>query len=168
MAHVSVSRNMAATRPDVWALVSDIANAGRWNRAWTSIEFAGNQTHGEGTRFIAHTESGDSFEFEVCEWSVPERIGFCPVRDPEEPTYAVMLDAHVFDIQPGRQEDETLVQLTAHATAHGIRGWIIATWFWPGHQRDGLAAALDSIAAEFEPDAPDPAEPDDGPGALTT
>ena len=54
-----------APRDQVWAVLSDIAKAGRWNSAWSRIEFASNQTHGPGTRFRAETADGQTFEFEV-------------------------------------------------------------------------------------------------------
>ena len=36
--------------------------------------------------------------------------------------------------------------------AHGVRGRVIAMFFWSGHQEDGLNVALDAIQSVFEPD----------------
>ncbi len=166
MPRVTVSRVIEAPQHEVWTLISDVANAGRWNRAWTKVDFTSRQSHGAGTRFRAHTESGDTYEFEVSDWSAPERIAFQPIRDPEEPSYSITLDAHVFELHPGPSEAETTVGITAHASASGVRGRLIALFFWPGHQREGLEAALDGIAAVFEPGGDD-AELDDAPGTLS-
>jgi uncharacterized protein YndB with AHSA1/START domain len=166
MPRITVSRLVEAPQHEVWTLISDIANAGRWNRSWTKIEFTSQQSHGPGARFRAHTEPGDAFEFEISEWSAPDRIAFRPIRNPSEPAYSMTLDAHVFDLRPAGGEGQTLVEITAHATARGFRGRVIAMFFWAGHQREGLSAALDAIAAVFEPEQDGP-ELDDAPEALS-
>jgi hypothetical protein len=53
MARVTVSRLIHAPQADVWAVVSDIANARNWNKSWRKIEFTSPQTHGIGTSFRA-------------------------------------------------------------------------------------------------------------------
>ena len=149
MARVTVSRLISAPLRDVWAVISDFQNAGRWNKSWSRIELTSSQTHGVGSTFRAHIESGESFDFEVCEWSAPERIAFCPIRPEDEPRYAISLDSHVFHLR-ATEDNETLAGLTANATASGLRGRFVAMFVWPGHQKEGLKTALDSVAAIFE------------------
>jgi len=144
--HVSVSEIIPASRAEVWSVLSDIAHAGRWNKAWTRIEFTSNQTHGAGTRFRALTESGDDFEFEIATWSAPEHLEVRPLRDTGELRYPVMLESHEFRLNPSESGDETLLELRANASAHGLKGRLIAAFIWPGHQREGLKAALDEIS----------------------
>ncbi|HVP04341.1 MAG TPA: SRPBCC family protein [Dehalococcoidia bacterium] len=156
-----VTRVIAAPQHDVWALISDISQAGRWNRFWSKIEFTSPQTHGAGTRFRATTSSGDSFEFEVCEWEAPQRIAFCPIREPGE-RYNITLESHVFEVR-AVSADACEVTVTAHASASGLRGRIMAMFFWASHQRDGLEAALDSLQSVFEPE-----EADDDAGASSS
>jgi uncharacterized protein YndB with AHSA1/START domain len=165
MAHVTVSRLIHAPQADVWAVVSDIANARKWNKSWRKIEFTSPQTHGVGTTFRASMGGdSDSYEFEVCDWSAPDRIAFCPVIAPDEGNYSMALESHVFELRPA--DDGTLVELTANASAHGIRGRLIATFFWPGHQKDGLNGALEALSGIFEPDE-DESEDNPAPDALT-
>ena len=165
MARVSVSRVVQAPQHDIWALLSDVANAGRWNKAWTEVELTSPQTHGVGTTFATHTESGDIFEFEVCEWVAPERISFCPVREAEDPGYSITLEAHTFQLRAAG-DDATTVELIASAKAHGFRGNLIATFFWPGHQKAGLNLALENVARIFE-EIPTDEEQDSGLETLT-
>ena len=151
MAQVTVSRLIPAPQADVWAVISDVANARNWNKSWRRIEFTTPQTHGTGTTFRATMgDEDDSYEFEVCEWSAPERIAFCPVVGPLEAQYSISLVSHVFELTP--TEEGTVVELTANAKAHGIRGRVIAMFFWPGHQKEGLEAALDGLSGIFEAD----------------
>ncbi len=149
MPSVSVSRLIAAPRDDVWAALSDIAGARRWNASWSKIDITSPQTHGAGTTFRAHTEGDETYDFEVTEWSAPERIAFSPVHGEGE-HYAVMLKLHAFSLQP-TEDGGTRVELTARASAHGIMGRLVAMFFWPGHQKQGLSAALDAVQAIFEP-----------------
>jgi uncharacterized protein YndB with AHSA1/START domain len=68
MASVSASRLIYAPQADVWAIVSDVANARKWNKSWRRIEFTTPQTHGAGTRFRASMgDDADTYEFEVCD-----------------------------------------------------------------------------------------------------
>lgn len=168
MPEVSVSRVIAAPQQDVWAVLSDIANARRWNPSWSRIEMSSGQTHGTGTTFRAQTQEDRTYDFEVSEWVAGELITFSPVRDPSEPRYSITLEYHSFRLEP-LAEDETNVVLTARASARGLRGRLVALLLWPGYQKHGLNAALDSLQALFEPEsagAPDaePGElPDQGP-----
>lgn len=151
MPSASVSRVIAASQKDVWALLSDLEHARKWNRAWSSIQFTSGQTHGTGTTFRATMQGGDdAFDFEVCEWSAPERIAFCPIRRSEE-IYSITLESHVFEIR-ALTDDESEVTISAKASSHGLRGRFIAMFFWSGHQQEGLNAALDSVQSVFEPD----------------
>jgi uncharacterized protein YndB with AHSA1/START domain len=165
VAKVSVSGLIPAPQPAVWALLSDIANANRWNQAWTGIEFTSNQTHGTGTRFRAHTEDGNSYEFEIATWSAPEHLEIRPLRGPEEPRYPVMLESHEFRLASIEGGESTMLDLRANATAHGIRGRLFAALIWPGHQKEGLGAAIETIAGVFaaEEDKPstEPESPSD-------
>lgn len=161
MARVTASRLIHAPQADVWAVVSDIANARKWNKSWRKIEFTSPQTHGVGTTFRA-SMGGDAsmYEFEVCDWSAPDRIAFCPVHGEDEGGYSISLESHVFELAPA--DDGTLVQLTANARPHGFRGHVVAMLFWPGHQKQGLNSALDAISGIFEPDGD---ESEDNPAA---
>lgn len=150
MASVSESRLIAASPPEVWGVLSDVENAQRWNSAWTRIEITSGQRHGLGTTFVAQTEGGEKYAFEICGWSPPEQIAFSPIRGEEE-SFGVMLDSHEFRLSPA-DEGATVVRLTAHATARGLRGHVIARLFWPGYQRHGLELALDALQAVFEPE----------------
>ena len=141
---------IAAAPQEVWGVLADVENARRWNGAWTRIEITSPQRHGLGTTFTAHTEGGDDYAFEITEWSAPETIAFSPVR-PDDESYGVMLDSQTFQLSPVA-EDGTLVRLTARATAHGLRGHVVARLFWPGYQRHGLRLALDALQGVFEPD----------------
>jgi uncharacterized protein YndB with AHSA1/START domain len=150
MPTANASRVIRAPQKDVWALLSDVTQARRWNKYWAAIEFASGQTYGVGTRFVAKTEGGDSFTFDICDWEAPQRIAFCPVREPGE-GYGITLDSHVFEMRPVTG-DECVVTITARASASGLRGRIVAMFFWAGHQKDGLNAALDALQAVFQPE----------------
>jgi uncharacterized protein YndB with AHSA1/START domain len=154
MASVTAAVSIPVTPEKVWAVVSDVPNAGRWNRSWERIEMLTESTQGRGTRFRAHAppedgdEDGRAFDFEVTEWTAPEYIRFTPVREPGEGQYQVTLDYHAFRLVPVDGEN-TRVELTAHATSRGLRGRVVGLFFWPGHQRAGLEEALKSLAAVF-------------------
>jgi uncharacterized protein YndB with AHSA1/START domain len=156
MPATSATRIVAAPRDQVWAVLSDIANARRWNSAWSQIEFTSNQTHGPGTRFQARTAEGEAFEFVVTAWVAPEYIEFSPVRDESE-RYNVMMEAQAFHLAP-HGEATTAVELIARASTHGIKGWVIGLFFWRGYQKPGLNHALDKLASVFEPEEPEEAE----------
>jgi len=158
MPTASLSRVIQAPQQDVWVLLSDIRQATRWNKYWAGIEFQSTQTHGAGTRFAATTEDGDSFVFDVCEWDAPRRIAFCPVRAADE-RYSITLESHVFEV--GALSDGSCeLTITAKASARGFRGRLIAMFFWAGHQKEGLNAALDAIQAVFEPGTGDDESPE--------
>lgn len=147
MPRVSVSRVIAAPPAAVWAALADIANARRWNAAWSRIEITSAQSSGAGTTFRAHTADGESFDFVVSEWEAPRRISFTPVRDAGE-RYAIMLERHTFHLEPAG-EAATRVELTAQASAHGLMGRLVALFLWPGHQRHGLDQALAALESIF-------------------
>ena len=165
MASVTESRVIAAPPEEVWEVLADVENARRWNRAWTQIEITSSQRHGLGTTFKATTESGDVFAFEITEWSPPGLLAFSPTRDDQE-SYGIVLDSHVFELKPV-EETATLARLTAKATAHGLRGHVVARLFWPGYQRHGLEQALDALQAVFEPEAFEPEEEEEAAEAET-
>ena len=150
MPATSVSRIINAPRDQVWAVLSDIAKARRWNSAWSRIEFASNQTHGLGTRFRADAGEGETFEFEVTAWSAPEYIEFSPVRDESE-RYGIMLEAQGFHLTP-EGAAATRVELMARASTHGMRGFVMGLFFWRGYQKQGLENALETLASAFEPE----------------
>jgi len=151
MPTVSVSRTIAASPEEVWAALADIEHAGRWNAAWTRIEFTSPQHEGAGTTFRAETADAGEFEFEATHWAPPEYIAFAPIRGEDEPTYAVTLESHAFLLRASGDK-ATRVELIAAASAHGLRGRLIGLFLWPGHQKLGLNMALDALQALFEPE----------------
>ena len=165
MPSVTASISIPATPEKVWAVVSNVGEAQRWNKAWSHIELTTGISEGRGTRFRAHVKGDDgadqAFEFEIIEWVAPEYIVFAPVRDPEEEKYQITLDWHSFRIVPLDAEN-TRVELTAQATTRGLRGglaglvlWPWHMFVWPGHQKRGLEAALSSLAELFDVVPPD-------------
>ena len=152
MPTTSVSRIIPAPVHDIWQVLSDIPNARRWNPAWDKIDFATNQTHGVGTRFRAKVDE-NTFEFEISDWIVPEFISFTPIREEDE-LYAITLEAQAFRLTPVA-DDATNVELIAHASTRGFRGFIMGLFFWGGHQKQGLNHALDNVADLFAPPAED-------------
>jgi len=144
-----------APRNEIWALLSDIGNAGRWNPAWSSIEFLSKQTHGPGTSFRARNNEGEAFEFVVTGWVAPEYIEFAPVRDEGE-RYGITLQSQAFRLEP-EGEQATRVDLIARASTHGVKGWVLGLVFWRGYQKQGLNAALERLESAF------PSEGMDGP-----
>jgi uncharacterized protein YndB with AHSA1/START domain len=159
----SAATIVKARPEEVWVVLSDIANATRWNSAWKRIEFSSKQTHGPATRFRAHTESGDAFEFEVSAWVAPEYIEFSPVRADEE-SYGITLEAQAFRLEPAG-EGATRVELIARASTHGVRGWLMGLVFWRGYQKQGLNAALETLRLVFEPDVDKKREEDATPAS---
>jgi uncharacterized protein YndB with AHSA1/START domain len=162
MPSVTASISIPSTPEKVWAVVSDVANAQRWNKAWSRIELTTERNAGRGTRFRAHVNAEDggdqAFEFEITEWVAPEYIVFTPVRDPDEEEYQITLDWHSFRIV-ALDEENTRVDLTARATARGLRGRFVGLLLWPGHQKPGLEDALGSLAELFGAAPPDPTGP---------
>ena len=152
MPSTSASRVIHATQDRVWAVLSDIANARRWNTAWSAIEFTSNQTHGPGTRFRAQAEDGSAYEFVVSAWVAPDYIEFSPIRDEAE-RYGIMLESHAFRLSP-QGENATRVELIARSSTHGPRGWLTALLFWRGYQNHGLAGALETLSSVLEPNEP--------------
>jgi len=159
MPSTSASRVIKAPREDIWALLSDIANARRWNSAWSSIEFVSKQTHGSETQFRARTDEGEAFEFLITAWVVPEYIEFTPVRDESE-RYGITLESQAFRLRP--EGEATRVDLMARASTHGIKGLLLGLLFWRGYQKQGLNAALEKLESAF------PSEETDGPHEEAT
>lgn len=156
MPSTSVSCVINAPREEIWAVLSDIAVAGRWNSAWSRIEFTSNQTHGSETRFRAHTDDGQTFEFQVTAWVAPEFIEFSPVRDEGE-RYGITLESQAFRLE-SVDETATRVDLSARASTHGIRGFILGLFFWRGYQKQGLNTALEGLSSIFEPEGAEAVE----------
>jgi uncharacterized protein YndB with AHSA1/START domain len=149
MAQVTASIIMPATLDEVWAVVSDVENARRWNVSWKRIEVTSEAKQGKGTRFRAYgEETEDVFDFEITEWVMPEYIAFAPVRPPDEEQYEISLEYHAFRLEEA-EGGHTRVDLTAHATTRGIRGRLVGLFFWPGHQKAGLEKALQNLGAVF-------------------
>jgi uncharacterized protein YndB with AHSA1/START domain len=148
MPSTMVSRVMSAPREQAWAVLSDVANARRWNSAWADIEFVSGQTHGPGTKFRARTSEGESYEFVVSAWVSPEYIEFTPVRDETE-RYSITLDSQAFRLVP-EGPDITQVELIAKASTHGLKGLLVGLFFWRGYQKHGLNAALDALQSTLE------------------
>ena len=156
MPTTSASRIIDAPRDEVWAALSDLANATRWNSAWSRIEFSSTQTHGPGTRFRAHTEDGSAYEFMVSAWVAPEYIEFSPIRDETE-RYGIMLESHAFHLLP-EGDYATRIELIARSSTHGLRGWVVGLFFWRGYQKRGLHQALDTLGSLFDGQEPEPPE----------
>jgi len=147
MPSTSASRLIMAPRERIWALLSDIGAARRWNSAWSSIEFVSKQTHGPDTQFRARTDGGETFEFVISAWVVPEYIEFTPVREDGE-RYGITLESQAFRLEP-EGEEATRVELMARASTHGVKGWLLGLLFWRGYQRQGLNAALEKLEGAF-------------------
>ncbi len=150
MPTTSVSRVIAAPQQEVWAALADIANAGRWNSAWTRIEFLSIQQEGIGTSFRAHIDDGHAFDFEITQWTSPEYISFAPIRQDDSERYAINLESHAFRLRPA-DDHHTHVEVIASASTRGIRGRLISLFLWRGYQRHGLYSALDALQTIFEP-----------------
>ncbi len=149
MPAVSVSRGVAAPPGRVWALLSDIEKARRWNAAWASIEFLSAQHHGMGTIFRARAEDGNAFDFEITGWEPGEHIAFAPLHPDDWRPYPITLESHSFHLAPA-PDGGTAVTLTAVASLHGLRGLLAGRFFWRGHQKAGLEGALDAVEEALE------------------
>jgi uncharacterized protein YndB with AHSA1/START domain len=165
MPTTSESRLIAAPRADVWAAITNLEAAARWNEAWHRVEYLSHQREGVGTTFRTHTEDGQTFDFRISEWAALEYVAFEPLREePEEQRYLITLESQSFLLEPVG-DDHTNVTLSASAAGHGLRGWLAARFLWPGYQRQGLGRALDALQALFEPpqdeDAPEEQDPED-------
>ncbi len=152
MPTTSESRLIAASPAAVWATITDLEAAARWNQAWQRVEYLSSQREGVDTAFRAHTEDGLAHDFSISEWEPPEHVTFAPLprREPQEKRYLITLESQSFLLEPV-SDDHTNVTLSATAAGHGLRGWLIARFFWPGYQRQGLARALEALAELFEP-----------------
>ncbi len=157
MPTTSESRLIAAPRAELWAAITDLEAASRWNQAWQRVEYLSSQQAGVGTTFRSHTEDGRSFDFRISEWAPQEYVAFEPLhREPDERRYLITLKSHSF-LLDAADDNHTNVTLIASATGHGLRGWLAARFVWPGHQRALiLRPALDALQALFEsPDGPE-------------
>ncbi len=158
MPTASESRLIAAPRAEVWAAITDLEAAARWNQAWQHIEYVSSQREGVGTAFRSYTEDGRSFDFRVSEWAPEEYVAFEPLEtEPEDKRYLFTLDWQSFLLE-AVGDDHTNVTWSVRATGHGLRGWISARVIWPGYQRQGLRRALDALAELFEPPEQDELE----------
>ena len=153
MPTTSQSRIIAAPVREVWAAITDLEAAHRWNEAWQRVEYLSYQREGVGTEFRAHTEDGLAHDFRISEWAQMEYISFAPIRNEDEDKekrYMLTLESQAFLLRPAN-DDHTNVTLFATVASHGPRGWFAARIVWPGYQRQGLRSALDALHALFEP-----------------
>ncbi len=162
MPTTSESRIIAAPVREVWAAITDLEAAHRWNGAWQRVEYLSYQREGVGTEFRAHTEDGLAHDFRISEWAQMEYISFAPVRsedEDKEKRYMLTLESQAFLLRPAN-DDHTDVTLFATVASHGPRGWFAARFVWPGYQRQGLRSALDALQALFEPQPDEDGQPD--------
>lgn len=159
MPTTSESRLIAAPQAEVWAAITNLEAAARWNQVWQRVEYLSSQREGVGTTFRAHTEDGLAHDFCISEWAPPEYVTFAPLprQEPEEKRYLITLKSQSFLLEAAG-DDHTSVTLSATAAGHGLRGWLIIRFLWPGYQRQGLRRALDALQALFEP--PEEGEPE--------
>ena len=153
MPTTSDSRTIAAPVREVWAAITDLEAAHRWNGAWQRVEYLSSQREGVGTEFRAHTEDGLANDFRISEWASMEYISFAPVRNEDQDkgkSYMLTLESQAFLLRPAN-DDHTGVTLFASVASHGLRGWFAARFVWPSYQRQGLRSALDALQALFEP-----------------
>src|SRR3972149_10393216 len=123
MPTTSQSSIIAAPVAAVWAAITDLEAAARWNAAWQRVEYLSDQREGEGTVFRAHTEDALANDFRISQWAPPEYVAFAPVRGQEEEAqrYLITLESQSFLLRPA-DENRTLVTLSANAAGHGLRG----------------------------------------------
>ena len=145
------SRIIAAPVAEVWAAITDLEDAARWNGAWHRVEYLSWQREGVGATFRAYNEEGIGHNFRISEWAPMEFIAFEPLKDePDERPYLITLQSQSFMLKPAA-DDHTDVTLFATVQGHGLRGWITARFVWPNYQRQGLRSALDNLQNLFEP-----------------
>jgi len=150
MPTTSVSCVIAVPQREVWAALANIDEASRWNRAWSRIEITSRQRQGAGTTFRTFTADGRVFDFKVTHWAPPQHIAFAPIRRESE-RYDITLQSHAFLLR-SIDDSHTHVELIASATCRGVRGRLVGLFIWPGHQKQGLNAALEALQALFEPE----------------
>ncbi len=147
----SESRLIAAPVDRVWAAITDLESAGRWNKAWQRVEYLSMQFDGVGATFRAHTEDGLAQDFRISKWAPQEYVEFERLQhEPEEKGNLITVKSQAFHLEHA-DDDHTKVTLLATAMGHGLRGWLAARFIWPGYQSQGLGAALDALQALFEP-----------------
>ncbi|HXG35947.1 MAG TPA: SRPBCC family protein [Dehalococcoidia bacterium] len=145
---VYVRRRIDAPPEEVWAVLSDISQAPRWNSAWQAVAMVGQQREGVGTVFRAVNAAGLSSEFEVVQWVSAEYIAFASRNQEDTEGIWISVEEQAIHLRPTR-EGQTEVTLAASARSHGLRGWLVSKLVWPGYQRRGLNEALDSLEALF-------------------
>ncbi len=152
MPTTSESRLIAAPVAQVWAAITDLEAAHRWNGAWQRVEYLSSWREGVGTTFRSHTEDGQTFDFQISEWEPMKLVTFEPLQDEseEDKRYLITLQSQSFMLKPAG-DDRTDVTLFATVKAHGLRGWLTARFVWPNYQRQGLRDALDNLQNLFEP-----------------
>src|SRR3972149_9061561 len=79
MPTTSESRLSAAPQAEVWAAITDLEAAARWNQVWQRVEFLSSQREGVDTTFRAHTEDGLAHDFRISEWEPPQYVAFAPL-----------------------------------------------------------------------------------------
>lgn len=159
MPTTSETRLIAAPVADVWAAITDMEAAARWNRVWERVEYLSSQREGVGTQFRAHTEDGFAHDFRISEWAPLEYVAFTPMRNEAEEAarHLITLESQSFLLRAA-SDDHTDVTLFASVAAHGLRGWLTTRFVWPSYQRQGLRSALDNLQALFEPVEDEPEE----------
>ncbi len=145
------SRIIAAPVAEIWAAITDLEAASRWNGAWQRVEYLSWQREDVGATFRAYNEEGIGHNFRISEWAPQEFVAFEPLQDePDERPYLITLQSQAFLLKPA-DDDRTEVTLFATVQGHGLRGWVTARFVWPNYQRKGLRSALDNLQDLFEP-----------------
>lgn len=150
MPRVRAERVIAAPPAAVWPAISEVRRLADWNSHWARIEPTSEAERGTGASFRAFTEEGDRFEFRITGWIEGEFVEISPVRDHDE-RHGITLQSQSFRIAPADGGSSTWIQAEAHVSTHGPRGWLLGFVFWPGYQKRGLNAALDSLEELLAP-----------------
>src|SRR3972149_8923158 len=132
MPTTSESRLIAAPQAEVWAAITNLEAAARWNQVWQRVEYLSSQREGGDTTFRAHTEDGLAHDFRISEWEPPQYVAFAPLprQEPQEKRHLLVLDSQSFRLEPAG-DDHTNVTLSATAAGHGLRGWLAVPLLWP-------------------------------------
>lgn len=148
--HVSVSREIAAPPDRVWAMVSDVTRMGEWSPETTSCVWKGGATGpAVGARFVGRNRSGWR------RWSTGCRVVACE----EGRTFAFDVDAGPlgvarwrYDIEPTEQGCRVTETWTDRrgALVRGTSPLLTGVGDRPGHNRAGMEATLERLAAAAE------------------
>lgn len=157
MPSVTVSRIIEAPPAEVWAAVSEIDRLREWNPRWTRIELTSETTRGTGASFRTFTEEGDQFEFRITGWVEGEFVEISPVREADE-RHGITLQSQSFQLASADDGAATFLEVGAHVSTHGPRGWLLGLVFWRGYQRRGLNDALNALQDLLEPPDAEPNE----------